>query len=229
MAQTLLQITNSVLRKVGFITSEQGELTSLVDSARQVEIDIIKANTNTAIEELYSLAKKPYPQELAETTITLVTDQREYTLPSDLNEIRYPVVFEEDQHQVWEYPGGFEQMRIDQPDPSNYTGRPVYAVISPQNDKLRFDYIPTSEENGDGYKLIYDKDVSLDVAADEVPFNDTVSRFMVEVIAQDWRRDKRRNVDEAKREKNLAMAARYLNRKQPLETWGVRRAQNVHC
>lgn len=224
MAQTLLQLTNEVFRKAGYITGESGELTSLTDPARQVSIDIVKRNANTGLAELYALAEKPYPQELDETTITLATDTREYTLPTDLNEIRYPLIFETDQHRVWEYPGGFEQMRIDQPDPSNFTGRPHLATINPQNGKLRFDYIPTSEENGDEYKLIYDKDVSLDVAADEVPYGDTVAKFMVDVFVQDWRRDRKRPFDKEERQRSLALAARYLNKKQPLGLWGARRA-----
>jgi hypothetical protein len=224
MAKTLLNGINDVLKKVGFITGESGELTSLTDSARQVEIDIAKRHWNLAIEELYSESRIPHPQEVTTTTITLVTDQREYSLPSDLVQIRFPITFATDQHEVREYPGGYEQMRDDQTDPSNYTGRPNYAVISPISGDLRFDRAPTSDENGDGYEVLYDKDVSLDDKDDTVPFSDAVFRAMVEVVGEDWRQERRSKSDKARRKKYLAQAAKYLTQKQPLDTWGPIRA-----
>jgi len=231
MAQSLLDLVNEVLRKAGFITGESGLLTSLTDAARQVEIDIAKRNWNTAISELYSLSKVPYPQEEKTATITLITGQREYTLPSDLVQIRFPLIFEADQHRVDEYPGGFERLRVDQLDPSNWTGRPTFAVISPINDKLRFDYEPTSAENGDQYTLYYDRELFLDVAADTVAFSDVVARHMVEVVLVDWKDDQRpTNRSEVirsrrnKRKNQLSLAVKYLTRKQVNSTWGARRS-----
>ncbi len=231
MAKDLLFLTNEVLRKAKFITGESGELTSLTDDARQVEIDITKRNWNTAISELYSLSKIPLPQEEATSTITLEDGEREYTLPSDLIQLRFPIIFESDQHIVREYPGGFERMRVDQLDPSNWTGRPIHAVISPINGKLRFDYEPTSAEDGDQYTVYYDKDLFLDVAADQVPFSDVVARHMVEVVVVDWKNDQRPTSKTEKirqrradRKKQLALASKFLTNKQVNSTWGARRA-----
>ncbi len=232
MVQSLLNMTNEVLRKTGFITGESGLLTSLTEAARQVEIDLVKRNLNTAISELYSLSRIPLPQEERTATITLVDGQREYVLPSNLVQIRYPIIFEADMHRVNEYPGGFERLRVDQLDPSNFTGRPTAAVISPINGKLRFNFEPTSSEDGDVYTLYYDRDLFLDVAADVVPFPDVVSRHMVEVVAIDWKMDKR-PTDKSerirartrKRKKHLSLATKYLISKQANSTWGARRAR----
>lgn len=223
MAKTLLNGTNEVLRKVGFITGESGELSSLTDSARQVEIDIVTRNWNTVVSELYSLSGMPHPQEVATSTITLVTGQREYDLPTDLLQIRYPIIYETDQHEVLEYPGGYEQMRKDQLNPADYDGRPNYAVISPITGKLRFDYAPTATENGNGYTLYYDKEILLAVAADEFPFSETVFNHLVNVVAEDWKRDQRREFDTKHRDKHLAIAAKLLLKKQPLKCWGAQR------
>lgn len=224
MAKTLLEMTNEVLRKVGFITGESGALTTLTDSARQVEIDIVKRNLNTAISEMYLLAKKPLPQEMASSTITLVTGTREYALPSDLEQIRYPLVNETTGDEIFEYAGGFDQMRQDQRIPGDYTGQPSCAAISPINGTLRFDYIPTADENGDQFTLYYDKALALDVAADTVPFTDTVANHLVNVIAEDWKRDRRQKYDVKFRNKQMSLAATYLARKPRLGCWGAKRA-----
>lgn len=224
MSKNLLELVNDVLKNVGFITGEAGEATSLTDAARQVEIDITKKAWNTAISELYSLSSIPYPQEVATMDITLVSGTREYALPSSYAQIRYPIIFEEDQHAVNEYPGGYEAMRKEQLNPDNYTGRPTRAVISPVTGKIRFDYIPTSEEDGDVYILYYDKELLLEAAADEVTFSDTVSSHMTEVVTEDWRRKQRKSFDKEHRTKHLSLAMKYLVQKQANNTWGVRNA-----
>lgn len=226
MSKSLITLVNDVLRNAGFITGESGELTSLTDTARQVEIDIAKKVINTCISEVYSLANTPLPIEMAVSNITLVEGQREYDLPSNLVQIRYPIIFEEDQHTVPEYCGGFDKMRKDQLDPSNYTGRPQHACINPTTGLLRFDYIPTSEDVGDEYRLYYDKEMLLDVADDEIAFSDTASNHLVEVATVDWKFKRRPTVESTlivqnkqHRNKHMALAVKYISQTQTKTSW----------
>lgn len=215
-----------MLRNAGFITGESGALTSLTDTARQVEIDIAKKVINTCISEVYSLANTPIPVEMAVSNITLVAGQREYDLPSNLVQIRYPIIFEEDRHAVLEYRGGFDEMRKEQLNPSDYTGQPQHACINPTNGKLRFDYTPTSEEAGDLYKLYYDKEMLLDAAEDEISFSDTASNHLVEVATIDWKFKRRPTVESTlivqnkqHRNKHMALAVKYISQTQTKSSW----------
>lgn len=226
MSKNLITLVNDVLRNVGFITGESGELTSLTDAARQVEIDIAKNIINTCITEVYSLANTPFPIEMAVSNISLVEGQREYELPSGLVQIRYPIIFEEDQHAVLEYCGGFEEMRKDQLNPANYTGQPQHACINPTTGMLRFDYIPTSEENEDVYKLYYDKEMLLNVAEDTVSFSDTAANHLVEVATIDWKFKRRPTIESTlivqnkrHRDKHMALAVKYISQVQTKTSW----------
>ncbi|KKL14210.1 hypothetical protein LCGC14_2518020, partial [marine sediment metagenome] len=77
MPKSLLNGVNEVLKAVDIIEGDTGLLTSLTDSARQVFIDSAKQKLNEVIDQLYSILGDPKPQQLAEDTITLVTDDQD--------------------------------------------------------------------------------------------------------------------------------------------------------
>ena len=227
MAKTLLQGVNDVLKKVGFIAGDSGELASLTNSARQTEIDISVQNFNSVIEELYDLTEVPRPDEYSTTDITLVADDRDYQLPNDLVQIRWPLIDRTNGYTIHPYPGGFDAMRVHQRISSDYTGRPLYGCIRPSDGELYLDRIPQSADAGLVYECAYDKDVSLSSATDTFPFSDACYRQVVLCVAEKWKEERRNagNIQSRKTvtmrvyNKHLAQAARFLTKEQKDSNW----------
>ena len=209
MAKTLLQGTNEVLKAVG-ITSSSGELTSLTDSGRQAHIDQIVQLWNILVDEVFNLTGLPVTGQTASGTVTLVTGTREYSLPSTLVKLHWPLINQTLGHVIQRYPDGYQGMRKDQRIPGNYTGRPVHAAINPNTGLLRMATSPNSEENGEIYEFTYDKDNSLSAATDTFTFNDTVFRSMVEAVAQNYRKRRENKFDEREFRKDVSRATAYM-------------------
>lgn len=216
---TLLNGVNAVLKKRKLVEGDATALTSLTDSSRQLYIDSAIALWNEAIDELYTTMNTPLPKEQATTTITLVNGTRDYTLPSDLVQIRWPLIDETNGQVIEEYPGGYDQMRRDQLIPSNFTGLPIYGAISPVDEKLYFDRIPQSTEAGLVYTLAYDKDLALATESDTFPFSDAVYRALVPVVAEFMRRDFDSASDPATIRLGIGRASRLITMSQGRDSW----------
>lgn len=210
MAKTLLNCVNEVFKRLSFIDSNEGVLTSLTDSARQNWIDTTVQVWNETIDALYIEADLPKPNSIAENTITLVTDTRSYSLQSDLNELLWPLLDETNGQYIQEYESGYMQLIESQPYPANYTGLPTAGVISPVDGTIYLDRIPTSNENGLVYKYRYLKELSLSIYTDTVPFKDVVFRQLVVAVAEMMSRYEKNNFNADIYRKSIGMAARYL-------------------
>ena len=219
MASTLLDGTNEVLKKVKMIQGDSGVLTTLTDSARQLSIDSAVQAWNEAIDALYELTTDSKPNIMSSATITLVTSQRAYSLASDLTRLHWPLLDSTNGYYIYEYEGGYLDLIEDQPIPADYTSLPQYAVIRPSDGKLYIDTSPSSDYNGLVYSYNYDKDASLSLAADTMPFNDTVFRSMVPVVAELWNRNQNRRFDVGIYQSSLARAASYLNQTPFRSSW----------
>lgn len=219
MARTLLQGVNEVLKRANIITSGS-ELTSLTDASRQTFIDVAVQIWNEAVEELYSSIEEPLPVELAESTITLVQGQRTYTLATDMVEFYFPLLDETNHHYIFEFSGGYRHLVNVQSNPADFIGLPSFGVIDPRTANTLFlEYAPDAASAGRIYKYRYDKELSLALAADEFPFNDTVFRAMVPAVAQLWERDQRRDFDPDIFAASLGRAARLVNPLPSQDNW----------
>jgi hypothetical protein len=185
---SLLQAVNRVLKRTGDIAGDAGDLTSFTDSARQTTVDVVLQVWGEVIHELYSLGA--LVGEVEEDLITLVADQNDYDLPNDFEAIAGKtyrsrcLVNADNNNRLYEYPGGFDQLFSDQPDPTNFTGQPRHFVFNPIVNEFRIDTMPTSEEAGDEYKYLFEKRISLTKTADKFPFSDTVVDGLVPVVAE---------------------------------------------
>ena len=216
---TLLNCVNEVLKRVQVIQGDSGLLTSLTDPGRQVFIDLAVQVWNELIEDLYSQSNIPMPNELAENTITLVTSDRDYALQTDLVQLHFPLIDETNGQYITEYPGGYMQMVEDQNFPSNYTGLANYAAIRPTDGELYLDRIPTANENGLVYKYRYDKDVSMSLAADTVPFTDAVFRALVPAAAEMWKIEQHNKFSQEIYEKAFGKASTLLTQVEIRDSW----------
>jgi len=188
MAKTLLTGVNQVLQRVQLISSSN-PLTSLVDSPKQVFIDLAVQAWNEAVDQIFSKTdpKGMKPLQGSEDYITIISGQRDYDLPDDLVQLRWPFHDETKGRYINQYPGGYEELRNSQTQPDNYTGEPTLGAINKINGMLYLNNIPSSTEAGDKYKFFYWKDITLSRDSDLFPFSDTVFRAMVPVVTEVWR------------------------------------------
>lgn len=228
MARTLLNGVNEVLKQLGYIKGNSGELVSLTDAQRQTSIDQVIQAWNRLLIELYDASDVALPNELAESTITLVTDDRDYTLASDLIQIRWPLVDQTSGQKLYEYNGGYQQIFKDQSQPANYTGQASFAAIRGTDGLLYLDRIPTSSENGDVYTYQYDKDITMSLAADTYPFADAVFEVLISACTELVSRYKKRSYDAGEYNKSIGLAVGMMTKNQQRSSWTPIRSQNIN-
>ena len=209
---TLLDVVNDVLRRARVIDSVDEVLTSLTDDPLQVDIDMVVDATNDVIREVYQICEFT-PFETKEGSITLVLDQREYDLPTDIVTMESEkLVYQDDGSYMLPYPGGYSKMFDDQTIPDNYEGDPNYWAINPVNGKIRVDMKPQAEQVGQEFKFLYAADVHKTLAADTFPFSDSVVRRLIPAITETYNRDSNgdRMFDPVKRLTSIGEAVRAL-------------------
>jgi hypothetical protein len=214
MAKTLLNCVNETLKRVRVIAGDAGVLTTLTDSARQPAIDVAVQVINEGIDDLYSTNGLAIPNSQDQSSITLVAGTRAYALASNLLQLRWPFIDRSNNQYLHEYPGGYNQLLIDDPELDD-TGLPHYATIRPTDGYIYLDRAPASEDAGKIYYYQFDKETVLDEAADTVPFGDAVFRAMVPAWVQLWKREMRNEFDSDLFRLNLGRAARMMTMKQP--------------
>tara|TARA_Y100000310_G_scaffold222646_1_gene224373 strand:+ start:1459 stop:2130 length:672 start_codon:yes stop_codon:yes gene_type:complete len=194
------------LKRAHLIQGDAGDLTSLTDTARQADIDKIGQIWREVTRLLLSLGI--FPNEVTEATITLATAKREYARPADFVQMSgnswqtRVFVNESNNYCMFEYPAppGIDpdnQMFLDQPKASDYTGIPHFWAISNRGAFFRVSADPTSSENGLVYKYRYDTALSLTGASDTFPFIDTVQQMLIPVVAHFFKMSSEQRTSEA--------------------------------
>ena len=206
MAINFLTAVNESLKRAGVIEGATGELSSFEESSIQVSIDRMLQIWNELLTFCYNITGEPFPIETIQSTITLVDQQREYTLPTNLLRINYPLINENNGQQIFEFQGGFSRMRKLQLQPANFTGRPIRATINPSTGDLRMDTVPQSDDAGEVYQLYYDAEQFVKFENDTFPFPDTCVRELVSAAATIWRDDKGQGTNGPAARQNLAIA-----------------------
>lgn len=228
MPYTFLQAVNNSLKRVGIIQGQSGNLTSFTDSGRQTDIDVMIACWNEAMQDL---ADQPVmvPGLSDQGNLTLATGNREYGLPTGNNTgkqielvkqinnktLRYPLK---------EYPGGYQKMLYDQPDPTLFQGPVIQWCINPGSGKIRFDFTPVASVNGQLLTVDGTIRISLSLISDQFPFTDTVVDQLVKPVAMAWARERKKG--DWSRDaymQGLSDAMRYVTAIQPRQSYGVRR------
>ncbi len=184
-------------------------LTSLTDSARQHDIDYCVIAVNQTIDEMYSTADMALPQQQASSTITLVTNTRNYTLASNFVKLHWPLIDHTNSQYIYQFPGTYDDILELDPEVDD-TGVPMVGVIRPTDSSLYIYPTPTSEENGNVYTYQYDQDTELTAAASTVPFNNFVYRAFLPAAFQVWKRERRGEFDQGLFKTHLGRAMRRL-------------------
>ena len=205
---TFLDAVNRVLKRTSVIQGDSGDLSSFVESSKQVDIDVCIQVWNEITQQAYSL--EAFSAGIGEGSITLVTATtsatdciapREYALATDFeaftgsNENVRILRNQDETNILHEYPGGFEQMKADQALATITTSRPLRYTINPIRNCIEIDSNPAAEDSGDEYKYLYDRRISLTATSDLFPYSDTALEAFVPAVAQLWKRDRQQSFD----------------------------------
>lgn len=231
MSKTLLNGVNDVGKRASLLTSAESLLT-IVDPQRQHEIDTIIQVWNECIDELYRLAGDPRPTVFSSGSITLVAGTRAYAIDVAAEAIRWPFMDTTNGNYIVRYPGGYNKLIEDQPQPANYTGLPEAGAIRPDDSHnvtgvyVYLDRTPTSDYAGRVYTYRYETDKELTEAGSIMPFGDTVYRAMVPVVAYIWQYERRAKAIPGDLLKmHLARALKLLSHERyDMDTYWVRRS-----
>lgn len=235
----MFEAVNDTLRRVKVIAGDSNALSTSTNataseiyvskSAIQTSVDLVIQLWREGMQELYSRAL--VPNLLSTATITLVTNTREYSLPSDFERVAGDTYEDRalraatEQYVIREYKGGYLRMLADQGLASDFTGQPTAWAISPRDGALRLDRDPTSDENGKVYNLPYEKriDFTVTMATATFPFSDTVTYALVPVVAEAYNMTKKNELNPGMYRASFARAFT-MARKLPAENrWGQRR------
>lgn len=213
MAKTFLEAINDSLKEVNIIQGSAGELTTFTDSARQTDIDLMIKSWNDALGEIKRIAV--FRGEVAEGSFILADGTREYTLETDFLKMAVNPIDSTNVNMLLPYKGGYVQMKEDQLNPADFTGRPTKWVQNLNNTKLRINTTPGASEDGETYTYEYEKEDLLTLIADTFPFPDSAVEAVQDVAVQIWRRKRNKEFDERASVKGIALAVHLIIATQP--------------
>lgn len=220
MSRTLLNEVNAVLKKAGLIQGTTGALTTLTDSALQVDIDNCVKAWNTALADLAHAGINISIRSAG--TLTLVADQREYDVPATFVEMASDVMIDETLGNLLHpYPGGYDAMRLQQTIPTNYTGLPYRWAINPVTGKFRLDNSPTAAEDGRVYNFVYKGTLLLTAAADVFPLKDDATERLEDCATQLYQRYAKGQFDQQAYQLSIARAAQAARQLPQHDRYGV--------
>lgn len=226
MAYTLLQAVNKVLGRVGVIQGVSGNLTSLTDSGRQLDVDVAVEVWNEALQDI--AAENDLVPGLSDMgTVTLANGTKEYARPSNGTtskqiELVKWLTYPGRRFPLEEYAGGYAKMVYEQPDPTLFQGLPQSWVISPVSGFIRFDFTPTANEAGVVANVFGVPRIALTLAGDTFPVSDTVVEQLIKPVAMAWRRERQKgDFDRESYFAGLASAMRWAVAVTPRAKWGV--------
>lgn len=206
-SKQLLDAVNETLKRVNVIAGNAGLLTSLTNSPLQHNIDIAVQVINEGQDELYTTVNRELPNQGGESTITLATGTREYSLQSNLITLLWPMIDRTNTQYLYEWEGTYEDFLLIDPQ-QLYTGLPIWGMISPITGMLRIDRAPDAPSNGRVYTYEYKKNMVLVNATDPFTFSDETFRSMVPAWAQLYKREMRNEFDQALYTQAIGRASR---------------------
>lgn len=220
MAITFLQAVTEVLARAGEVPQDVDAILSFSDSARSQKITQCRQAWNDVLLDISTILPNGVPKLVASGTITLQTNVRSYTLPTNFTQIVWPLI--DTTQSGWivpEYPGGFEQMVIDRAQPELYVGVPAYAVIDPTNGELLIDTTPDEAANGKVFKFYYYKSISMVNETDLFPFSDDAIRALYGAVAEAYKYERQRIYDSRKYNMHKATAIRLITPNSMVAQW----------
>lgn len=175
---TFIDTVNRVFRINSVIGGDDDDITTFSDAQHVATLQLAKIAIQSTLTELVTDRLIPYEE--ADGTITLVTDQRVYALPSDFIRFKGERPFllkldgsnNSDNITVIKYPGGEEQLRRSILDYREQSGEPHWWYeIESTTKQIGLYQVPDSSVNGVSYRFPYEKSVYVTLSVDTMPFH----------------------------------------------------------
>jgi hypothetical protein len=182
---------NRILRTEGVIAGDDDNASSFSDTAHENMLNLAKIAVQDSLSDFISDRSVPFEQ--AESYITFTTGTRLYSLASDFMRFIDPkpkmykvdvatTIGIADGTFLYSYKGGEKQLRADIFDYQTVRGDPYYFYGEGGTTKQIGVYpVPNSDSNGEIYRYYYDKDVSVSVETDTLPFiNESTAQAFIQ-------------------------------------------------
>lgn len=175
---TFLDTVNRVLRNNTVISDDDDNVAAFTDVQHRASLLLAQQAIQSTITELSS--DKLIPVEETDGTVTYITDQRVYSLPSDF--VRFvgenPFLLEVDGSGISEnqwvslYPGGEDRLKREILDYKSQSGTPRYFYPANGSTKqIGFYQVPGADDAGQILSFCYEKSVYPINEADLMPFH----------------------------------------------------------
>lgn len=165
-----IDAVNRVLRITGFIRGDTDTITSFNDTAHNSTQNIAQIAIQSELADLIGNSMIPYEHKTG--TISLSTNTRSYTLPTDFIRLWGDYFYDSSQNNVIvEYPGGEQQLRDEIFTYKTQYGYPNYFYFEQTTTKqISFFLVPDSSVNGRSISFDYEADVNVSNSTDILPF-----------------------------------------------------------
>jgi len=173
----VIDAVNIVLRNNVILRGDDDNLTNFSD--QQHEATSILAQQAIRSELTYIASFRLLPSERKIGTITAIENKRTYELPEDFVEMygEKPFLYEQENpsRYLYEYPGGYEGLRLGDRLWHQTTGEPNYFYFEDTDaagrQMLGLWHIPNENAAGNVYVFDYEKSVSVSAFDDLIPFH----------------------------------------------------------
>lgn len=173
---TFLDGVNRLFRINGVIRGDDDALTTFSDTQHSSDIQIAQIAIQDELSEIVSERLIPY--EKTSSTLTLLTGTRVYTLASDF--VRFygdrPSFYDStDNVRIYEYAGGENLLKDQIYTYATDQGSPTWWYWDDATSKkVAFFSVPNSTYNNRSISYDYEKDVSVTLVTDTLPFHNTI-------------------------------------------------------
>lgn len=182
-----IDAVNRILRINGMIRGDTDILLTFSDTNHNSTFQLAQIAIQDEISELSSRGLLPY-QHTAQASISLVNGTRTYSFPSGFIQMWGDPPFFFDtvgQFQLFEYPGGEDQLRNDVVLYRTQTGTPLWWYLE-LGTTQKVSFYPVPDSTVDGRSLTYDYSASVNVlnATDPLPVPTTDQQYAFCDVAQ---------------------------------------------
>lgn len=185
---TYLEAVNRLLRENDILTGDDDNLKTLTSAQHQTTSN--RAQLAIQNELVFNASLFKLRTERNRGTITLVTSQRVYLLEDDFVRFygRNPFMFYSDnvQDYIYEYPGGFDKLRLAFREWESQPGRPQWWYFNDEESlepQVGFYQVPSANENGLVLSYEYERTQLLKKENDLLPFHTEMQEFAFVTMA----------------------------------------------
>lgn len=180
MSMTFLSAVNRMLQLNGLIRGDTDTLTAFTDTNHASTSAIAQIAVQTEITELSSKGLLPYQHQTG-GSISLVSGTRTYSFAADFIQLygENPFFYDSTQnYQIFEYPGGEEQLRQDILTYRTQSGAPLFFYRERSTtSQVSFFPVPDSSVNGRAITYDYEGSVNVSASSDVIPLYTTDQQY----------------------------------------------------